>query len=211
MSEEQPTPEEIRASIVPDSTQLNAEDCTAGPITVTIERVTQGPSPKQPVNVHLVGYDRVFRPCKTSRRVMIAVWETDDAAKWIGNRITLYTDPDVMYGGVKVGGLRISHASGITVPKTLILAYSRTKRQEITIQPLKTAPGVQKPHAAPPVISPEEQAYIDGATLSIASAESLEVLAEIGDVLKEASKAAQAALRGAYRARKAELEAAKKE
>lgn len=33
--------------------------------------------------------------------------ESDDTDRWIGKRIVLYTDPNVMYAGKRVGGIRV--------------------------------------------------------------------------------------------------------
>ena len=136
MTNENPTPEEVIRSVDPRSEQLNADDLVAtGPITVTVKGVRRG-SKEQPIQIDLIERDRPFRPCKTVRRCLIALW-SDDPENWIGKQLTLYCDPDVVFGGVRVGGLRVSHASGINVPKTLLLTKSRGKRSEVTIQPIQ--------------------------------------------------------------------------
>ncbi len=184
------TREEVLASIVPDSTQLNAEDCLSGPMTVTVERVSRN-TPKQPINIHLVGHERVFRPCKTCRRILIALW-TDDAAKWAGQKMTLYTDPEVLFGGVKVGGLRISHVTGIKEPKTLLLSYTKSKRTEFVIHPLEA-------------LTDEQQAYVAEATKELQAAETLEHLRSYAEVIKGKPKPVQDALRPVYAKRQNEL------
>ncbi len=190
-----PTPEQVRASIVPKSDQLNADDLLTGPQNVTITKVREGDR-DHPLFVDLEGYtNRPYKPCKIMRRVLIAVF-SDDAAKWVGQAMTLYRDPNVKWAGVKVGGIRISHLSGLDTPRTFTLTVGRGIREEVTIQPLK----------AKPAISPEEQAYIDGAKEQIEKASDLDTLGEIGAVLKSASKAAQSALRPLYTQRKKELE-----
>ena len=201
MTNSDPTREEVLASIVPKSDQLNADDLLVGPITVTITKVSRGDK-DQPIVVSIEGR-QPYKPCKSMRRVMIAVF-TEDPAQWTGQQMTLFCDTDVMWAGVKVGGIRISHMSGLKNPRTFMLTKTRGKRSEVTIRPLAAQP--DKPTDAPPVVSVEEQAYIDGAIEQIEKAASLDVLDEIGAVLRSASKAAQAALRGVYRARKDELE-----
>ncbi|MFH1738194.1 MAG: hypothetical protein ABIH23_04245 [bacterium] len=184
-----PTPEEVRASIVPKSDQLNADDLIAGPITVTITKVSRGDR-EQPIIVEIEG-NRPYKPCKTMRRVLIASY-TDDPKHWVGQQMTLYCDPDVTWAGVKVGGIRISHLSGLKEPKTFLLTQTRGKKSEVTIFPLKT-------------ISPEDQVYIDDAKGEIARAETAESLKAIGFILKKKSEAIQAALRPIYAARQKEL------
>lgn len=186
-----PTPEEVRASIVPKSDQLNADDLIAGPVTVTIEKVRRGDK-EQPIFVDLAGYPgRPYKPCKTCRRILIASF-TDDPKAWIGQRMTLFCDPNVTWAGVKVGGIRISHLSGLNEPRVFILTQTRGKKTEVTIMPIKAASG--------------DQAYIDEVLSEIAKAETPEALKAIGFILKEKSKPIQDAVRAAYEAKKKELE-----
>ena len=134
MSNENPTPDEVRASIVPKSDQLNADDLLLGPITVTITKVRRGDK-EQPIVVEVEGH-QPYKPCKTMRRILIAAF-SDDPKHWVGQQMTLYCDPDVMWAGVKVGGIRISHLSGLDEPRTFMLTKSRGKRSEVTIHPIK--------------------------------------------------------------------------
>lgn len=123
-------------TIEPNSDQLNADDLLAGPITVTVTDVTRG-KPDQPIDVHLNGF-RPWRPCKTMRRVLIAAYG-EFGKDWIGQSITLYRDPDVVYGGQKEGGIRISHLSGLSKPLELALTIRRGKRKLFHVEPLKLA------------------------------------------------------------------------
>lgn len=186
----EPTKEEVLKSIVVDSTQFNADDCVNGPITVEIEAVSKG-TKEQPINVHLVGHKRVFRPCKTVRRMLIALW-SDDPRKWRGQRFTLYTDPEIRFGGVRVGGLRISHATGITSPRTFLITQSRGRRSEVTIQP---------------IVAEEHADGINELLGEIAAADTEETLKAVGFVVKHKPKAVQDAVRPAYAKRLAELKA----
>lgn len=132
---------DIRKSIEPNSNQLNADDLLAGPITVTVTAVKHGPSAEQPVDIHLDGGHRPYRPCKSMRRVLVACWG-DVASEWVGRRLTLYCDPSVKFGGVALGGIRISHLSDIKTPMTLMLTTTRSKRAGYEVQPLPDAPAV---------------------------------------------------------------------
>lgn len=126
--------ESLRDTIAPKSDQLNADDLMAGPITVEITSVSRGTS-EQPVSVSIAGGYQPYKPCKSMRRVMIALWG-DNGADWVGKKMTLYCDQSVKFGGVKVGGIRISHVSGITQPHSLMLTTARSKRSEFTVKPL---------------------------------------------------------------------------
>ena len=84
MGDDKPTKEEVVKSIEPDSSQINADDLVGGPITVAIADVRRG-NKEQPIQIALVGHDRVYRPCKTMRRVLIAAF-SDDPKRWVGQR-----------------------------------------------------------------------------------------------------------------------------
>ena len=63
--------------IIPRSDQFNAEDFIAGPATFTIEGVAISPGTEQPVSIKLLGEPRVWRPCKSMSRVLVAAWGPD--------------------------------------------------------------------------------------------------------------------------------------
>ncbi|HVT98964.1 MAG TPA: hypothetical protein VHE33_15770 [Acidobacteriaceae bacterium] len=129
----------IDDTIIPDSTQLNAEDMLGGPVTVTITSVDRGTA-EQPVNIYLDQFSgRAYRPCKSMRRVLVAAWGSD-AAKYIGRRMTLFNDPSVKWAGIQTGGIRISHMSHIDHKLTLALTLTRGKRAPFVVEPLPDAP-----------------------------------------------------------------------
>jgi hypothetical protein len=98
--------------IIPKSDQLNAEDFLAGPLTYTIDAVHIQAGTEQPVNIMMVGEKRAWRPCKSMSRVLVHAWGPD-ANAYIGRSVTLYNDPKVKWGGMEVGGIRVSHLSHI--------------------------------------------------------------------------------------------------
>lgn len=131
---------DLSKTIAPRSDQLNAEDLLVGPRTVTITRVDGNDSADQPVSIHFEGDNgRPFKPSKTVRRVLVKVWGPN-GNDYIGRRMTLYCDPDVQFGGIKVGGIRISHMSHIDKPVSMMLTKARGKKAEVTIQPLGETP-----------------------------------------------------------------------
>lgn len=127
-------------SIAPRSDQMNAEDLLSGPRTFTIREVRKGASAEQPIDVHLVEFPegRPFKPSKTVRRIMVAAWGRD-ASTYAGRRLTLYRDPAVRFGGMDVGGIRVSHMSDIKKPLTIALMVTRGKRAPYVVQPLADA------------------------------------------------------------------------
>jgi hypothetical protein len=126
---------DIGDTIAPTSDQLDAIELVSGPRTFEIERVTKG-NAEQPVQIHLKDFPRPWRPGKSMRRVLVACWGPD-ASAYTGRRVTLYMDPDVMFGREKVGGTRISHLSHIDKPKSVPLLISRGKSAMFTVQPLR--------------------------------------------------------------------------
>lgn len=126
---------DLTESIAPKSDQLNAEDLLTGPRTFTVAKVEQGTA-EQPVNVHLVEFPgRPFKPSKTVRRIMVAAWGKDSAAH-VGRRMTLYRDPAVRFGGMDVGGIRVSHMSHLDKRLVIALTTTRGKRALFTVEPL---------------------------------------------------------------------------
>jgi hypothetical protein len=128
---------DLRDTIVPKSDQLNADDLIAGPITARIEAVRRG-SAEQPVEIHLDG-QRPYRPCKGMRRVLIQAWG-NDGREWVGRSMTLYRNPEVKYGGVKVGGIEISHLSNIDARLEIAVTVAKGKRKIHMVEPLRVAP-----------------------------------------------------------------------
>lgn len=151
---------DLTDTIVPKSDQLNAEDLLTGPRTFTVADVKKG-SAEQPVDIHLVEFPgRPFRPSKTVRRILVAAWGPN-ADAYAGRRMTLYRDPAVKFGGMDVGGIRVSHLSHIDKPLSVALTVTRGKRQPYTVQPLAD-PGASVAEgeaAAPAPASPRQVMY----------------------------------------------------
>ena len=135
---------DISDTIAPNSDQLDAVDLLSGPRTFTIERVSKG-SAEQPVNIHLAEFPRVWRPGKSMRRVLVAIWGPD-ASAYVGRRLTLFCDETVVFGGVAVGGVRISAMSEIDKRRKVPLIVSRGKSAIWTVDPLPdAAPATPEP------------------------------------------------------------------
>lgn len=130
----------LRDTIVPRSDQLNAEQLLGGPMTVTVTSVRRGATEEQPVIIdHDQDPDRPYKPCKTMRKVIIALWG-DDGRAWVGRSMVLFNDPEVKFGGVKVGGIRISHMTHIERDTTLQLTATKGKKAAHLVKRLVLAP-----------------------------------------------------------------------
>jgi hypothetical protein len=137
---------DISNTLAAKSNQLNTDDLISGPITIQISNVSAG-SPEQPV---AIGYEgdqgKPWYPCKSMRRVLVAAWGAD-ASHYVGRGVTLFRDPEVMYGGIKVGGIRVSHLSDIDGPLSIALTVTRQKRAPYRVQPLATPTPTPAPAA----------------------------------------------------------------
>lgn len=126
---------DVDAYIQAKSDQLNADDLISGPIVVTIERVTSG-TPEQPVVIH-IGQDRQpWRPSKTALRTLVLGWGTSDTTTWVGRQVELYRDPSVLWGGVAVGGIRVSGMSHIRADMSVMLTVRRGKKEPAKVRRL---------------------------------------------------------------------------
>ena len=129
----------LTESIAPKSDQINADDLMSGPITVTIKEVRKG-SAEQPVDVILEEYPgRCYRPSKSMRRVMVAAWGVE-ASDYTGHKLTLFRNPEIAFGGMKLGGVEIAAMSHVSKPITIALTTTRSKRKNFTVAVLPDAP-----------------------------------------------------------------------
>ena len=136
----------LRDTIVPKSDQLNAEQLIGKPLTITVTEVRRSVDGDQPLAIHYNGdQGRPYKPCKSMRKVLIFAWG-DDGRDWVGKSMTLYCDPNVKWGGVKVGGVRISHLSHVEADLALSLTATKGKKEPVII---KRIAATQKPMQQP--------------------------------------------------------------
>lgn len=128
----------LLATIAPKSDQLNADDLIGRSLTITVSRVALCGEADQPIAVHYEGDGgKPYKPCKSMRRVMVHIWGPDGST-FPGRRMTLYRDDKVRFGSDAVGGIRISHMSGIDRDVTMALTATRASRKPYTVRPLPT-------------------------------------------------------------------------
>lgn len=126
---------DMAAFVEAKSDQLNADDLIGSPRTITVRKVT-GSDGDQPVSIYYEGdNNKPFKPCKTARRVLLAVWGRN-AADYVGRSMTLYRDDSVTFGGLAVGGIRISHMSHIDKKMVVVVMKTKGKKVGIEINPL---------------------------------------------------------------------------
>ena len=202
---------DMSAVIIPKSDQINADDLIGGPITITIVAVKVQPGTEQPVSIDFGDPKKVFRPCKSMSRVMVAAWGPD-SSKYAGKSLTLYRDPKVKWGGLEVGGIRISHMSGIDTAMTMALTETKQSRKPFTVKPLASAPQSKPaPATSPPNTwadgMDDEIKFADDAATFHATWSAAIKTQEWGD-LKETDKPRSDKMKAAATAKLAALKAA---
>lgn len=169
---------DMSAVIIPKSDQISADDLIAGPLTITIEKVTVRPGTEQPVTINYDGDGgRPFKPCKSMARVMVAGWGPD-ANAYVGRSMTLYRDPSVKWGGMEVGGIRISHMTDLPKRMTMALTQTKGSKKLFTVEPMaKAAPVETKPATDP---------ALDDARALVARIRGTETMADLAAITAEA-------------------------
>ena len=130
----------ITDTIEPKVDQLTADHLVGRTLTIRITGVRLSAS-EQPCEIEYEGCDGLpYRPGKSMRRVLVHAWG-GDVTKYVGRSMRLYRDDDVQFGGLKVGGIRISHMSDIPGPLTLALTAKKGSKKAFKVAPLP----VEKP------------------------------------------------------------------
>jgi len=126
---------DISHTIVAKSDQLNSDDLIGGSITIEITKASVA-NDDQPVVLSYKGDNgKPYKPCKSMRRIIAHAWGTDSKA-YSGRSMTLYRDADVQFGGMAVGGIRISHMSDIQSALVIPLSVKRGSKRMFTVKPL---------------------------------------------------------------------------
>lgn len=128
---------DLTNTIEAKSDQLGADDLMSGPRNIKITKVSADTgSSEQPIVINFEGDNRKpWKPCKSMRRLLVAIWGPN-GNEYVGRSVTLYRDPTVKWGGMEVGGIRISHMSHIDKAVTIALTATRGNKKPTTVQPL---------------------------------------------------------------------------
>lgn len=181
---------DITDALAPTSDQLDAIELV-NPRTFTIDAGSRlgKREGKTVAEIRLVDFPRVWRPSKGMLDVLAACWGID-GTQYVGRRVTLYNDPEVMFGREKTGGVRISHLSHIDGARDVSIRAPGQggRKQQWHVEPLADA--------APHLTGHQQASDAHLATITDR------------DVLKEMWRAASPAARTAIEARVAELTAA---
>ena len=151
---------DMSKTIIPKTDQLNSDDLIGRTLTIKITKVSGNDGDAQPISIFFEGDGgKPYKPGKSMRRVLVMCWG-NDGSKYVGRSMTLYRDEKVMFGGIAVGGIRISHMSHIEKETTMALTASRESRKPYTVKPL-TAQAAAKAAAPPSDLSAEAKAFAD--------------------------------------------------
>lgn len=146
---------DMSAAIKPKSDQLNADDLIAGPMTIKITDVRIVAGSEQPVSIHFEGDNgKPWKSCKSMNRLLVSAWGAD-ANKYKGRSLTLYRDPTVKWGGMEVGGIRVSHMSDISADHRVALTATKGKKVSTVVKPLRVEKPTPQPKPDPkPALEP---------------------------------------------------------
>lgn len=152
---------DMRPTIIPKSDQLNADDLIGQTRTIKVTKVLLCGEAEQPIAINFEGdTGKPYKPCKGMRRVLVNAWGPD-GNKYAGRSMTLYRDEKVKFGGLEVGGIRISHMSDIDKDVTMALTASKANRKPYTVHPLKNGAAVAS--TSPPAPETTFTAELDDA------------------------------------------------
>jgi hypothetical protein len=179
----------IAETIEPKSDQLNADDLIARTLTIKVTAVKGTGDKDVPVAINFEGdKDKPYKPCKSMRRVLVSLWGGNKNQEYIGRSMTLYRDDSVKFGGIAVGGIRISHLSDIENDISLMLTVSRTSRKPYPVKKLEVAAPVK------PLLTPDHKRWGQAVAALAAKETTIESMREKWEVSDEvATKLAEEA------------------
>ncbi|PCI28930.1 hypothetical protein COB55_03065 [Candidatus Wolfebacteria bacterium] len=120
---------------VPKSDQLNVDDFKGKPIVIKVTDIKKVDG-QQPIIINYEGDNgKPYKPSKGMRRILSQLWGSK-GEDYIGRSMQLYVDEKVKFGKLEVGGIRISHLSGIEQDITINLTVSKSNRKPYLIKPL---------------------------------------------------------------------------
>ncbi len=120
------------------SDQLNADDLIGANMIIKITKVRVTETGQQDCTIWYEGNEKKpWKPCKTMGRVLVAAWG-ENPQNYVGKHIELSRDSEVIFGGAKVGGIRIAALSDIDADFEIALTISRGFKKPVKIKKLKS-------------------------------------------------------------------------
>lgn len=123
------------SSIKVKSDELTADELIGRKLTIKITAVEATPGDR-PRALFYEGGEKPWKPCLSMRKVIVHVWGDNIEDSYVGRRLTLFRDPTVVWGGMAVGGIRISNMDGLTEPVQIALTVRKGKKEWFVVNPL---------------------------------------------------------------------------
>lgn len=162
---------DVSGTAAPKSDQLDAVDLLSGARIFRIEAVSEGPA-DQPLQIHLAGFPRPWRPGVSMRRVLIATWGKN-AQQWVGRYVELFCNPEVMFGKDKVGGTRIARMSHLDRTTGIPLLVAKGRSATYTVDPItETEAQISDLRGEWQAAEPERRAAIEAEVAKLTGARS---------------------------------------
>lgn len=128
---------DLSDTIIAKSNQLNAEDLISADRIIKVTSVRK--YSEKGVTKFDLSYEgdqgRVYKPSKGMRVVITSGWGMD-GDNFIGKYLRLYYDPDAVYAGKEVGGIRINGMSNIKDVMKVRITERRGLKKEYVVQVL---------------------------------------------------------------------------
>lgn len=124
---------------VSGSDHITQELVSDGPQTFTVTGVTEvtmdGEKQRHAVTLAETA-GKTWVPAFTVLKALAQVWSMEKE-NWVGQKLTLYRDPSVKIGRETVGGIRVSHVTGITEPRTVNVKGALNRTVTYKFSPLQ--------------------------------------------------------------------------
>ena len=137
---------DLSSTIIANSNQLNAEDLISANRTIKVTGVK--PYTEKGVSKFDIHYEgdngRPYKPSKGMRVVITSGWGMD-GDNFLGKFLRLYYEPDAVYAGKEVGGIRINGMSNIKDLMKVRITERRGHKKEYIVQVIDVAPPAAYP------------------------------------------------------------------
>lgn len=136
----------MHISELKESKFLKKEDCGRG-ILLTIRSVDKVNVAKEgatPEEKWAISFDEVEKPLvlnNTNGQIIAGITGSEDSEGWTGHKVVLYHDPNIVFGGKLVGGIRVR----------------APKNQSAPAPAPKPAPAPVHPRSNPPPAPPRDE------------------------------------------------------
>lgn len=131
------------------SEELCGDDLLGGAKILTVSSVRSTSNPKRPIKYQFTCDTKDWMPCKTMIRVLHELWGADGRLHK-GRSMKVFRDPNALWQGKKVGGVRISELTDIQEDTDVMVTVRQGVKAPWPVKKLvlKNAEPKQYPEAA---------------------------------------------------------------